>query len=166
MQSQDGDFLKGLEAGFLPNNGPGNRGPEWKPRTPDEAGLLTMQDFDKPTSICTGYIREIMNRIEDLGMNPRRARILRLAPHVESTWHVDGQPHVYSVRLHIPIVTNRGCFFNYQDESFHMAADGNAYLVKVNRPHMIHNKSSEDRFHLVVNIWDRLGKTRFHRYEP
>ncbi len=166
IQSQDGDYLKGLETGFLPNNGPSNRGPEWQPRTPEEQSLLTMQDFDRPTKLCTGYLRDIMNRIEDLGMNPRRARILRLGPQIESSWHVDGQPQVYSVRLHIPIITNRACFFNYHDESFHMAADGNGYIVKVNRLHMIHNKSDEERFHLVINIWDQLGKTRFHGYQP
>ena len=164
VQSFDGDYTKGFELGFLPNNGPGNKGPTWTPRTAEEETLLTMQDFSKPTAICTGYLLEIINRLDEMGLNPRRARIFRLAAHTESTWHVDGQPHVHSVRLHIPIITNRQCFFNYAEESFHMAADGNAFLVKVNRQHMIHNKSDEDRFHLVVNVWDQLGKTRFHKY--
>lgn len=166
VQSFDGDYARGLELGFLPNNGPGNKGPAWFPRGPEEEQLLTMQDYAKPTSICTGYLLQLMQQLDSMGFNPRRARILRLSPHTESTWHVDGQPNVYSVRLHVPIITNRQCFFNYSDESFHMSADGNAYLVKVNRRHMIHNKSDEDRYHLVVNIWDRLGRTRFHHYDP
>lgn len=125
-----------------------------------------MQDFAVPTTICTGYMREIMQGLDSMGLNPRRARVLRLSAGTESSWHVDGQPHVYSVRLHIPIITNRQCYFNYENESFHMAADGNAFLVKVNRRHMVHNKSDEDRFHLVVNVWDQRRETRFHQYTP
>jgi hypothetical protein len=166
VQSFDGDYQKGLELGFLPNNGPGNRGPTWLPKSLAEAKLLTMQDYVKPTSICTGYLFDLLQRIDAMGFNPRRARILRLGPRSESSWHVDGQPNVYSVRLHIPIVTNPKCFFNYVDESVHMAADGNAFLVKVNQLHMIQNRSDEDRYHFVVNIWDQFGETRFHRYNP
>lgn len=166
IQSADGDYRKGLEAGFLPNNGPGNRGPTWVPRKPEEASLLTMQDFAKPTTICTGHFLDVLRQVEAMGFNPRRARILKLAAGTQSTWHVDGQPQTYSVRLHIPIITNRQCFFNYENESFHMAADGGGYLVKVNRLHMIHNKSNEDRFHLVMNVWDQEHRTRFHHYAP
>lgn len=166
VQAQDKNYQNGLETGFVPNNGPGNNGPTWIPQNKDEESLLTMQDYHRPTSLCVGYVREILNRVDDMGFNPRRARVLRLAASSESSWHVDGQPDVYSVRLHIPIITNRGCFFNYENESFHMAADGNAFLVKVNRKHMIHNKSDQDRFHLVINIWDQLAKTRFHKYTP
>lgn len=166
VQSLDGTYQSGLETGFLPNNGPGNRGPTWRPRTAEEETLPTMQDFARETSICTGYVREILQQLDELGLHPRRTRFLRVAPRSESSWHVDGQPDVYSVRLHIPVITNRNCFFCYEDESFHMAADGNAYLVKVNRRHAVRNASDEFRYHLVANIWDRRGFTRFHRYDP
>ena len=56
VQSADGDYTKGFENGFLPNNGPGNKGPTWAPRTAEEESLLTMQDFSVPTKICTGYM--------------------------------------------------------------------------------------------------------------
>lgn len=166
LQSLDGSYQSGMELGFLPNNGPENQGPKWTPRNEAEAELATMQDFKVPSVLCAGPFLELLQKVEAMGLHPRRARILRLAAGTQSTRHVDGQPQVYSLRLHVPIITNRLCHFCFEDESFHMAADGNAYLVVVNRLHKIQNRSSEHRYHVVMNVWDRNHVTRFHPYTP
>ncbi len=81
-------------------------------------------------------------------------------------WHYDGTEDVYAVRLHIPIITNNQCFFATRNESYHLPADGSAYVLRVNVEHCAHNFGSEDRYHLVMNMWDVNGVTRFNRYTP
>ena len=163
--SNDGTYQNGMDLSYIGHNGPGNKGPSWFPKKPEHEGCLTVQDFDKPTEICTGYIGEIVQRLQDLGFHPRRGRIFRLRARSETIWHVDAPSTSYACRFHIPIITNPHCTLHYEDESFHMAPDGNAYLIDVSRKHMIQNRSDEHRYHLVIAVWDLRGITRFHKYD-
>ena len=62
-------------------------------------------------------------------------------------------------RLHIPIITNPNCFFEWQRadgsiESVHLPADGSAWLVRVDLSHRAVNRSNEPstRVHLLMGL--------------
>jgi hypothetical protein len=109
-----------------------------------------------------------MDFLMQSGLSPRRARIIRLSKGLRSSWHRDGPDNLYFVRLHIPIITNPGCIFEAKDadvtEVAHMPADGSSYILRVNRMHRVSNLGTEDRFHLVMDVWDTVGLTQHHRF--
>lgn len=164
IQSADGTYQDGWQTSFLPYNGPGNQNPSWNPETEEQKNIQTMQDYFRRTDICQGPFVDILNAIENLGFHPRRARIIKLAAGSEGQWHQDGSKHHYQVRLHIPIITNPACLFENDEGSENFACDGFVYLVHINRRHRVVNKSSEDRYHLVMNIWDTEHRSKLHRY--
>lgn len=56
-------------------------------------------------------------------------------------------------RIHIPLVTNEDAWFIIEKEIFHLPADGSVYLVDTTKMHTVVNTSSENRTHLVGQIW-------------
>lgn len=125
-----------------------------------------LAEYVVPTEICHGYLLEIIEKIKSLGLSPRRARIIKLAAGLESVWHRDSPENTYAVRLHVPIITNPHCFFETETERAHLTADGSAYFLHVNRMHRVVNGGTEDRYHLVMNIVDKNGVTKHHRWTP
>lgn len=119
-------------------------------------------DFTLETEICTGYLLKVIDRVRSLHFKPYRARIICLSPGGESVWHRDARDDQYAVRLHIPILTNEGCFFETLGDRAHLPADGSAYALFVNREHRIVNHGKTPRYHLVMNIVDESGVTKFH----
>ena len=124
-----------------------------------------ISNFKVQTPICYGYLKEVMEKIEAFGLNPRRARICLIEPGQATAFHVDGAKTSYGIRLHIPIVTNSECAFEYEDRKLHMPADGNGYIVRVTRPHCAYNRGTEPRYHLLMDAYDFTGVTRFHRWK-
>lgn len=114
------------------------------------------------TEICTGYLDKVVDLLIQYNLNPYRARIIRLRAGTSSSWHADAPAHIYSVRLHIPIITNQKCLFETENESSHLAADGSAYFIFVNNIHRVVNWGPEDRYHLVMNVEDIGGISTFH----
>lgn len=119
----------------------------------------------KPTPICTGYLAEVMEKISRLRFFPRRARISILTAGGYTDWHMDAKPGTYAVRLHIPIITNPEAVFAVEDGAAHMPADGSAYLVRVDRLHQARNGGKENRYHLIMQVWDSAHVSQNHRYE-
>jgi hypothetical protein len=132
-------------------------------------GFRKIEEYKQPTEICHGYLKEVMDFLLGSGLNPRRARIIRLTKGMRSSWHRDGPDNRYFVRLHVPIITNSGCIFEAQEsdatEVAHMPADGSSYILRVNRMHRVSNNGDADRFHLVMDVWDTRGITKHHRYD-
>ena len=124
-----------------------------------------VSDYKVRTPLCDGYFGEVLDVIEAKGLNPRRARVTVIVPGHSTALHVDGPTDAYSARLHIPIVTNPGCAFEYENEVIHMLADGNGCIVRVNRAHRARNYGTENRYHLLMDIYDFQGATRFHRFD-
>jgi len=79
--------------------------------------------------------------------NIARMRIMALKQKSCLTWHRD-----YEKRIHIPIITDIGCKFVLEDVSFHLPADGNAYVVDTTNHHTVFNGSKIVRIHLVATI--------------
>jgi len=80
--------------------------------------------------------------IESLGMF--RTRVMKMAPKTCYTYHQDP-----TMRMHIPLITNKGCFFVIDDEVIRLPADGNNYLIDTTKKHTFVNASFEERVHLV-----------------
>jgi len=64
-------------------------------------------------------------------------------------WHVD----TMSTCLHIPLKTNFGCKFVYEDAVFSMPANGSVYMVNNSKPHTFVNASKDLRLHITMDIF-------------
>lgn len=159
--SPDGDYRQGWVQGHK----------LLKPETTEEEkaeirkafGNKKIAEYTVETEICTGYLLEIVEMLRERQLSPCRARIIRLTAGLACSWHFDTTPNNYLVRLHIPIVTNPGCFFETPNEREHLPADGSAYFIFVNREHRVINHGTEDRYHLVIDVTDVAGVTQHHR---
>lgn len=78
-----------------------------------------------------------------------RTRIMLTRPKTCYSIHRD-----YSPRLHLPLITNKQCFFVFKDpaEFIHMPADGQTYWVDTRHDHTFMNGSVENRLHLVMIV--------------
>ena len=102
------------------------------------------------TEICpefkNTYVEEVYNLI-----NKRwkigRVRFLMKPPRTCLSWHRDPE-----MRLHIPIITNKGCKMVIENEAFHMPANGSAYLTDNRQYHNFFNGSEIERVHLVATV--------------
>ena len=99
------------------------------------------------------YVEEVYNILRKrfkLG----RVRFLMKPPRTCLSWHRDPE-----MRLHIPIITNKGCIMVIKDTAFHMPANGSGYLTDNREYHNFFNGSEIERVHLVATVLDRnLGQ--------
>jgi hypothetical protein len=110
------------------------------------------------TGICTGALEAAMDDLETIGFKPYRARLMSLTNEGEAMpFHTDAKQETW--RLHIPIVTNEHCFFEWQRpggaiESVHLPANGSAWLVRVDIDHRAVNFSGTpcERVHLLMGL--------------
>lgn len=78
-----------------------------------------------------------------------RTRIMVSRPKTCYSIHRD-----YSPRLHLPLITNRQCYFLFKDpaEFIHMPATGQTYWADTRKEHTFMNGSLENRLHLVMIV--------------
>lgn len=126
-------------------------------------GLLGPAAYKIPTQICRGAVAEAIRRVHALGLCPRRARISLLRAGGATSWHRDAPDEAYSVRLHVPLLTNPEACLEVEGEAEHIDADGAAYFLRVNRLHRALNFGAEDRYHLIMDVLDTRGVSEFHR---
>ena len=74
-----------------------------------------------------------------------RVRFLMKPPRSCLSWHRDPDK-----RLHIPIITNKGCKMVIENEAFHMPADGKVYITDNTKYHNFFNGGEQNRVHLVA----------------
>lgn len=75
----------------------------------------------------------------------RDLSVVQLQPNMAYNWHIDG----CKTSLHIPIITNEGCRFVYDNICFFMPANGSVYQVINSIPHTFVNASKFPRTHLI-----------------
>lgn len=116
----------------------------------DEEERLPYIDEAAYTEICPefegSYTEEIYNELQKyckLG----RVRFLMKPPRTCLSWHRDPER-----RLHIPLVTNRGCKMIVEDKAYYMPADGTVYIVDNTKYHNFFNGSEKNRVHLVATV--------------
>jgi len=99
------------------------------------------------------YVEEVYNMIRKR-FKIGRCRFLMKPPRTCLSWHRDPE-----MRLHIPIITNKGNIMVIENTAFHMPANGNGYITDNTQYHNFFNGSEIDRVHLVATILDRqLGQ--------
>ncbi len=84
-----------------------------------------------------------------------RSRFAVLMPGFRTATHIDSDTD-YTVRIHIPIVTNPdsvfGVYRGKQLTELHLPADGRAWFVNAGYPHYVENRGTEPRVHIIVAL--------------
>ena len=120
----------------------------------DESGKEVSRDIDIDESKYTElvpefedtYFKEVYETLKSkfkLG----RVRLLLKEPRSTLSWHKDPEP-----RLHIPIVTNKGCMMVIENVAKHMPADGTATITNNKKFHNFFNGGEQARVHLVACV--------------
>lgn len=71
-----------------------------------------------------------------------------IMPNTAYNWHFDTGSNC----LHIPLITNEGCWFVFANKSFSMPSDGSLYTVNNSRHHTFVNAGKEPRLHMTFEI--------------
>ena len=128
------------------------RGTYWT--IPNESGKEAKRDKDIDESKYTEilkefkgtYFEEVFNILRK-NFKLGRVRILLKEPRSTLSWHRDPEP-----RLHIPIITNKGCRMVIEDVSKHMPADGSVTITNNTKYHNFFNGGEQNRIHLVACV--------------
>ena len=128
------------------------RGTYWT--IPDETGKEAKRDKAIDESKYTElvpefkgtYFEEVFNILRK-NFKLGRVRILLKEPRSTLSWHRDPEP-----RLHIPIITNKGCRMVIEDVSKHLPADGTVTITNNTKYHNFFNGGEQDRIHLVACV--------------
>ena len=128
------------------------RGTYWT--IPDESGKEAMRDKPIDESKYTEllpefkgtYFEHVFNTLRD-NFKLGRVRILLKEPRSTLSWHRDPEP-----RLHVPIITNKGCRMVIEEVSKHMPADGTVTITNNTKYHNFFNGGEQDRIHLVACV--------------
>ena len=123
---------------------------------PDETGKEAIRDKSIDESKYTElvpdfkgtYFEEVFNILRK-NFKLGRVRILLKEPRSTLSWHRDPEP-----RLHIPIITNKGCRMVIEDVSKHMPADGSVTITNNTKYHNFFNGGEQNRIHLVACVLD------------
>ena len=112
--------------------------------------VLDERNYTKRKDICTGY----WNTILDSFKAPiTRTRFAFLAPKYEIKPHIDYNT-TYSIRVHIPIITNPGSIMVIDNVAKHLPADGSVWITNNTKYHNAFNGGEENRIHLVACVLD------------
>lgn len=126
----------------------------------DETGKEVSRDIDIDESKYTELVPEFENTYfkevyETLKSKFKlgRVRLLLKEPRSTLSWHKDPEP-----RLHIPIITNKGCMMVIENVAKHMPADGSVTITNNTKFHNFFNGGEQNRIHLVACVLEN----RFH----
>ena len=78
-----------------------------------------------------------------------RVRLLLKEPRSTLSWHKDPE-----CRLHVPIITNKGCSMVIENVAKHLPADGKVWITNNTKYHNAFNGGEENRIHLVACVLD------------
>lgn len=162
--SHSGSYRDGWQTGHLCFKTHEDGTPYFDHELAEKLGVRSETAHCNPTEVCTSYMGEIIEEIRQMGLEPCRARWSLLRAGGQSSLHRDAGDEKYAVRAHIPVITNAGCSFHSNGEVEIVPADGRSYVVAVNRMHQVFNLGDQDRVHVIMNVTDRNGVTKFHRF--
>tara|TARA_B100001121_G_C18545380_1_gene552736 strand:- start:112 stop:708 length:597 start_codon:yes stop_codon:yes gene_type:complete len=143
----------------IPNNknsilGNNIRGKYWT--IADESGKEVSRDIDIDESKYTQLVPEFENTYfkevyETLRKKFKlgRVRLLLKEPRSTLSWHKDPE-----CRLHIPIITNKGCSMVIENVAKHLPADGKVWITNNTKYHNFFNGGEQSRIHLVACVLD------------
>ena len=76
-----------------------------------------------------------------------RVRLLLKEPRSTLSWHKDPE-----CRLHVPIITNKGCSMVIENTAKHLPADGKVWITNNTKYHNFFNGGEQARIHLVACV--------------
>lgn len=165
LQSRTGDYKDGFQVGVEKcwRNG------KFDYRLAKFLDYSHAFEHKNKTQACLKPYATILNFLESEGFYPRRARVTCLKAGSKSIIHRDAPDDVYMCRIHIPIITNDQCYhwMDYKGDQkyFHMPADGSVFILPVNVMHQITNQSQQDRYHMIVDVYDTKKVTKNFKYD-
>ena len=120
----------------------------------DETGKEVTRDIDIDESKYTQlvpefektYFKEVYETLSKrykLG----RVRLLLKEPRSTLSWHKDPE-----CRLHVPIITNKGCSMVIENVAKHLPADGKVWITNNIKYHNFFNGGEQSRIHLVACV--------------
>jgi len=120
----------------------------------DDTGEEVARDIDIDESKYTQLVPEfektyfkevfeILKKKFKLG----RVRLLLKEPRSTLSWHKDPE-----CRLHVPIVTNKGCSMVIENVAKHLPADGKVWITNNTKYHNFFNGGEQARIHLVACV--------------
>ena len=128
------------------------RGVYWT--KPDSTGVEVSRDVKIDESKYTEFVKDFEHTYfkevyEELSKKYKlgRVRLLLKEPRSTLSWHKDPEP-----RLHIPIVTNKGCMMVIENVAKHMPADGTVTITNNKKFHNFFNGGEQARIHLVACV--------------
>ena len=120
----------------------------------DDSGKEVSRDIDIDESKYTQlvpefektYFKEVYETLSKkfkLG----RVRLLLKEPRSTLSWHKDPE-----CRLHVPIITNKGCSMVIENVAKHLPADGKVWITNNTKYHNFFNGGEQSRIHLVACV--------------
>ena len=122
----------------------------------DDTGKEVSRDVDIDESKYTQlvpefektYFKEVFETLKErfkLG----RVRLLLKEPRSTLSWHKDPE-----CRLHVPIITNKGCSMVIENIAKHLPANGKVWITNNTKYHNFFNGGEQARIHLVACVLD------------
>jgi len=126
----------------------------------DDTGKEVSRDVDIDESKYTQlvpefektYFKEVFETLKErfkLG----RVRLLLKEPRSTLSWHKDPE-----CRLHVPIITNKGCSMVIENVAKHLPADGKVWVTNNTKYHNFFNGGEQARIHLVACVLENPFK--------
>ena len=122
----------------------------------DDTGKEVSRDVDIDESKYTQLVPEFEKTyfkevFEELSKKFKlgRVRLLLKEPRSTLSWHKDPE-----CRLHVPIITNKGCSMVIENVAKHLPADGKVWITNNTKYHNAFNGGEENRIHLVACVLD------------
>ena len=120
----------------------------------DETGKEVSRDCDIDESKYTQLVPEFEKTyfkevFEELSKKFKlgRVRLLLKEPRSTLSWHKDPE-----CRLHVPIITNKGCSMVIENVAKHLPADGKVWITNNTKYHNFFNGGEQARIHLVACV--------------
>tara|TARA_X000000950_G_scaffold96135_1_gene121347 strand:+ start:220 stop:816 length:597 start_codon:yes stop_codon:yes gene_type:complete len=127
----------------------------------DDTGKEVSRDIDIDESKYTELVPEFEKTYfkevyEALGKRFKlgRVRLLLKEPRSTLSWHKDPE-----CRLHVPIITNKGCSMVIENVAKHLPADGKVWITNNTKYHNFFNGGEQARIHLVACVLESPFKS-------
>ena len=120
----------------------------------DDTGKEVSRDVDidesKYTQLVPAFENTYFKEVYDI-LKKRfklgRVRLLLKEPRSTLSWHKDPE-----CRLHVPIITNKGCSMVIENVAKHLPADGKVWVTNNTKYHNFFNGGEQARIHLVACV--------------
>ena len=120
----------------------------------DDTGKEVSRDIDideeKYTQLVPEFEKTYFKEVYDTlskKFKLGRVRLLLKEPRSTLSWHKDPE-----CRLHVPIITNKGCSMVIENVAKHLPADGKVWITNNTKYHNFFNGGEQARIHLVACV--------------